>query len=672
MRTQCGAVFGSDPAFLGIVLLALVVRVAFAAEYLREPVGAIVPQDTEAYRDLSRAIATGHFDHPAFTALNSLYSFLLAPLASWPVAGATLVVAGLQILCDLVSLALIRFLAGLAYGRTTARVAAGLYAWHGTSVFYSALVLPVTVSVLAFLATLAALARCSHRPPPRATAAGLALGAFTLVRPNAIALLPVAVAWLFVAGARAGEGSRRERAARGAWFALGVFLALLPFALRSRLVEGHWSPLPSSGGINFYIGNHAEATGRYAHVPGVADRPVEQVQTSTEEASRRSGRALDAHGASAFWFREGLSWWLHSPRSAVALTLLKAAMFFRAEEPPLNISYAFVRKQVPVLRLCLGIGVWLPFTALGLLMSLRTSDEDRKPYAWLIAASALAFAASVIPFFIADRYRTPVVPLLAILAAHGGCVLAADLRRGRAARWLPAAALTALAGWGVNGPSAAFTFVSPGASVPGDDPMDHFKLSGVYCDRNQYDAAIAECRQGLALAPRSPDGFFCLATAYYFRKDYFRTEMALRATIENLGESEIPARKNLVFLYKELNLYQDALRESVTDDERAAVRAAQEEFARRTGDLAAYAADQLRAGLEQHRAGRLDEARLALRRSLQADGRRGEAHLALARVAADLQLHAEACTEIRLAEAQKPNDRTVAQAAAELCAREGP
>ena len=50
-----------------------------------------------------------------------------------------------------------------------------------------------------------------------------------------------------------------------------------------------------NGGINFYIGNHPEATGLYVHIPNVSDRPVEQVLSSSD-ALALLVRRLEAAG----------------------------------------------------------------------------------------------------------------------------------------------------------------------------------------------------------------------------------------------------------------------------------------------------------------------------------------------------------------------------------------
>ena len=62
----------------------------------------------------------------------------------------------------------------------------------------------------------------------------------------------------------------------------GLVLALLPVAIRNYAVAGDWSPASSHGGLNFYIGNNANADGTYRPVPGIT--PDMQIQAVNEQA----------------------------------------------------------------------------------------------------------------------------------------------------------------------------------------------------------------------------------------------------------------------------------------------------------------------------------------------------------------------------------------------------
>jgi tetratricopeptide (TPR) repeat protein len=286
-----------------------------------------------------------------------------------------------------------------------------------------------------------------------------------------------------------------------------------------------------------------------------------------------------------------------------------------------------------LLRLTLPLGLALPFALWGLAIAVRPENR-RRPDAWLLPALTLAYAVSVAAFFVADRYRLPVVPLLLLLAARGLDDLYASIRARRPLR--PAAACGVFA-FGVFYPFATFRYEA--------DPMPYVRLSDVLCTQGRAGEGLAECRHAAALAPDTPDVLFCFANAYYFQKDYLRAEMALRATLESLQHlpGDVPARRNLVWLYREQQLFADARRECRDADVCAAVDLDARAFVDRVGDLAAYAQAQYRHGRDHQAAGRWADARYAFKRALSADPRQVEACRALAEADAALGLPPEPC-----------------------------
>ena len=621
---------------IGLLIAAAAVRVAFGVTFLRAPVGAIVPLDTEPYRALAQAIATGQLGHPAFDYLNPPYAFLIAPFASLPPETGRAFTTGLQIVMDVAVVALVYFVARRLFGHELVALgASALYAFYGTAIFYTTLELPVTTSVLAFIGALAALLQAANRRPPFWLLAGLAWGVFLMARPNAVVLLPVVALWM-----------RGKPGKAAAFLMTGMALVLVPFSLRSLAQGTGPSPFPVNGGINFYIGNSEIAHGRYAHVPNVTDKPGQQVQTSIAEASRRAGQPLDARGASSFWFRAGLAWMAHEPAAALQLTLKKAGTFFRGEEVPLNISYDFAREHMPLLRACVGLGLILPLALWGMGVALlrgRGSDVG------LLLGTSWAYAASVIAFFISDRYRMPVVPLLAIFAAYGAAELVAAVRSRTPARIAVAVGALAVAAIFANYPFTFFRYAPDG--------VDHVKLSDVYVNRGEYDKALEECTQAAALSPEMPDTLFCFATAHYFRQSPFQAEMSLRAAMDaQVGTfSDVPARRNLAHVLKEQKLFQEALT-FADEDQKATIETEREAWKRDAGDLAAYARGQRDEASRQKERGQLFEARYSLRRAIEADPTLAEAHFLLAAVSGELRLDSEACAAARQAAARQPSE----------------
>jgi 4-amino-4-deoxy-L-arabinose transferase-like glycosyltransferase len=627
-------------------------RAAFAVSFLRHPLSAVVPQDTDAYWTLARAIAAGDLRHPAFAYLSPLYAFVLAPLVALPPATAHALVAALQVALDTGTIALVAYVARELFGTRAGLAAAALYAAYGLAIYYAAVVLPVTLMIALTAVFVAALVRGREGTPLQALASGGTLGLLALVRPNAVVLLPIAAAWVLQRN-RADSSARRRAAA----LAAGSLLVLLPWSVRAHAVGLGWSPFPVNGGINFYIGNHADANGMYVSVPNVSDLPLQQVTTSVEEAERRSGHSMDVRAASRFWWRAGLDFLQGQPAAAARLTAHKAALFLRAEEIPLNINYAFARSRLAVLRPTLGFGVLLPLAAAGLVALWLPPLAGSRADPLLLAASATVYAASVVAFFVSDRYRAPVVPLLAVLAGHGLLRLWPAKHEPRRGAVTSTAVLVVSAAL-VNGPFAAFRYP--------EYAKDYFELGRVHRDRGELAAAVDLYRKAAELSPEVPEALVELATTYHIAGRPLEAEMTLRRALA-MDAGSSPARRNLSLLYKEQGLYAEALRFAADDAQRASVRRAEEDLRRRNGDAAAYARGQYELGLRLYGERRLVDARYAfLRAAAEADA--GDAtYFALALVSKDLRLREDACAAVQKAAALAPADPEYAAERAALC-----
>lgn len=257
--------------------------------------------------------------------------------------------------------------------------------------------------------------------------AGAAVGLTCLIRPNAILLVPLWVVCLWsIRG-----GLRWVRPA--AVFAIGSALVIAPVTVRNAAVGGDFVPISSHGGINFWIGNHPQATGAFNLPPGVRGTP-EQVNLvdSTRLASEAAGRPLKPSEVSSCWFAKG---WAHikdHPRQAGRLFLRKLRMFWNRIEIPLNVNFHFLERSSPLLRIPLmHFGLISPLALLGIGLSLRRGKTLLPAYAFVAT-----FLVSAVAFFVSGRYRLPVVPVLIIFASFAGWWL---YSRARDRRWKPLA-----------------------------------------------------------------------------------------------------------------------------------------------------------------------------------------------------------------------------------------
>ena len=289
----------------------------------------------------------------------------------------------------------------------TAVIAALLAALYLHEIFYEGLLVKFSLVPLVTSVLLYATVRLRGGGRRWPIGSGVALAALALLRPNAMLMAPV-VTWAAVRRLPV-----RVALSRLGLVAGGVALLMGPMAFRDHLAarRGAASAL---GGIHFYIGSNPKADGEYIVLPRIRPDVVGHVVDARREAERRSGRSLTPEEASRFWFREGLAFIRNDPVRYGLLELRKLWFVLEASENgSFGDEFDDLRPASPVLKLpLLMFGTVMPLAVVGTIGCLRRR-------AWLLPAFALGIVASLLPFFVAGRYRLVLAPPLIALAALG-------------------------------------------------------------------------------------------------------------------------------------------------------------------------------------------------------------------------------------------------------------
>jgi tetratricopeptide (TPR) repeat protein len=399
--------------------------------------------DPAYYAAWSERIAAGQApgDGPYF--VDPLYAYVLAGLRL--VSGHALAAArALQLALDVGTVALTGALGARLLGtRGRGNAAALLVACSMPLIHSSVAIEKTTLSV--FLGTLALwlIARPAPRSPGlpwAALAAGAVTGLAALTRGNVLALAPLGALALWSADGRA---MRRAGA-----FAVGVALVVGVVTARNVAVSGQWVPTTANLGQNLYIAQQrTNVLGGY-HAPDFArPDPTYEEADFAAEAERRTGRRLSATEASRFWLGRALDEVAAAPGDAAARTLRKAWLVFHDVELPDNDDVDFSAEFSPVLRApAVWMGQLAPLALLGAIVTWRRRDPALPGGgARLLTWAVLAYAATLVVFFVLGRLRAPLVPPLAILAAAGIDWLAARVHARDRRAWVGGAALVAVA-----------------------------------------------------------------------------------------------------------------------------------------------------------------------------------------------------------------------------------
>jgi len=242
--------------------------------------------------------------------------------------------------------------------------------------------------------------------------AGLAIGLAALDRTNVLLFVPVAM-W-YVAG-RFTSAFRKWQITPALIFLACVIGVVLPVTLRNSIVGRDLVLVSSNAGVNLYIGNNPDAPGVFYLPDGSGLSNDDLEGTARQVAERALGRDLAPSQVSAYWAERAGQFIIHDPLRSAGLVLNKFLMFWNAYEVPNNLDYYFIRDNIaPVLHFTF-LGFWLlaPIAVVGAIWRWRRGLHHGEK---LLIAFLITYMISVLPFFITERYRLPIVPVLIVFA----------------------------------------------------------------------------------------------------------------------------------------------------------------------------------------------------------------------------------------------------------------
>ena len=393
-----------------IFCLALLLRLICVADLKGLPFFDHPIMDAAYHNTWAREILAGHLgkEEPFFRA--PLYPYFLA-LTYLLSKGSYLVPRLVQAVMGALTAVITFSLAGRYFGRIAAAATGIMCAVYPVLIYFDGELLTETLFILLTLTGLLLLERatCSERKRPWFLA-GIALGLALITRPAIALFLPVA-------GAGAIALSKRKSLAVGL-LAAGIILPLAPVTLHNYAASGEFIPVVWQGGLNFYLGNNADATGWSATSPELRKDWAGGYADMIAIPREALGRQPTFTEVSDYWTRRGLAFMRQKPLKWAELTARKIALFWSRQELPNNQDFNFMKMYSWVLR---NPAVTFGTTAPLALAGLFAFWPRRRKLVFLYGLILSSFVGTV-AFFVCDRYRLPSVPLLLILA--GGFISA--------------------------------------------------------------------------------------------------------------------------------------------------------------------------------------------------------------------------------------------------------
>ena len=371
-------------------------------------------------------------------------------------------------------------------GRALFNPAVGLLAGIGAAlcgplIFFDGELLPASLAAFVDLLALVVLLRVWRRPSRWGfLGAGAAFGVGALAVPTVLTFavaVPIVLLW---------RAPCRQGLIWTGAFALGVILAVTPVAWRNWAIGGDGVGISYNAGINLYIGNNPDYAETVAIRPGWEwdDLVTQPARAGIERPSAKS-----AYFAERAWdYIKG------DPTGWLGLMGHKLGAFWHGDERGRNQPIYFWRTYSNVLSASLwkaGIafpfGLVAPLALWGMLLSLRRIGPT-----WPLLY-ALSYCLGVVAFFVAARYRVPVLPVLLVFAAYGLWALWDWVRAGR---WRSLGLGLAVC--------LAFAFAANSHLAPMDmegDAAIHYNLGNAYAEAGDKKRALAAFERAVAEDP---------------------------------------------------------------------------------------------------------------------------------------------------------------------------
>jgi tetratricopeptide (TPR) repeat protein len=613
--------FGS--ATLTIFVVAFALRMVHIWQIRETPLFSVLLGDARVYDEWAQRIAGGDWIGREVFYQAPLYPYFLGLI--YRLAGRSLMLVRIaQAVIGSCSCVLVAAAARRLFSAPAGLAAGLMLAVYAPAIFFDSLIQKSVLDVFFVCMALWLIARILSEPPKAWSwlALGLAVGALSLTRENALAFIVVILGWAVLRfGWRA-----------AAVFTLGVAAMLLPVIVRNSIVGGGFYITTAQLGPNFFIGNHPGANGTYQSLRYGRGDPEYEQRDATDLAQYALHRLLTPAEVSSYWMHRAFDFIISDPGAWLKLIARKATLLGNATEMADTEDQATYSDYSMVLRL-LGpvthFGVFVPLALVGIL----AAWTDRRRLG-IFYALLVAYSGSVLLFYVVARYRYPLVPILMLFAGAG--VAAGTQAFARAVfpvqrLTLPAATVVAVAvfaNWPMNSVSAmrAVTETNLGAALQND----------------RLDDAIVHYRRAISIQPDYAPAYNDLGVA-------LREQKRIGEATESYQKALKLQPEFATAHYNFANLLLDQ------GDPAAAI----DHFQRAMQREPASADVHNNFGIALASSGRIDEAVSEFRRAIDLDPSSAKAYRNLGDVLSARNRPAEAISALRRAVDLAPNDAAV-------------
>jgi predicted negative regulator of RcsB-dependent stress response/4-amino-4-deoxy-L-arabinose transferase-like glycosyltransferase len=282
----------------------------------------------------------------------------------------------------------------------------------------------------------------------------------------------------------------------------GVALVMVPVSIAAACATGRFSVMPSSGGLNLYIGNNPN------YCETLSIRPGEEWDSLLIKLPSQHGMGKSVWDEDRFFKQQVMEYVKNQPFDFAKGLGRKAMEIVCSREIPRNLNIYMFGKWSRLLRLLtwkaggfgFPFGLIFPLAVLGIIFNWRHIPAP-------VIFFVVLYPLSIILVFVAGRYRVPMIPILAVLASAG---LISAAERVRLRRWREFILIAAV----VAGTVLLSTLPGPFCEEQVAFEPEFYQFVGHgLIKRGHYDKAMECLSEALRLKPDYNETYFYMGEA---------------------------------------------------------------------------------------------------------------------------------------------------------------
>jgi 4-amino-4-deoxy-L-arabinose transferase-like glycosyltransferase len=420
MKKNCFSIPIVNKNVLFLIFWALLIKVFHAWELNHSVLGAVLIGDELTHQAWTEDLKLGKFLDLAPFFRAPLYGFFVSGIQFFAV-NALEAVRSVQFLLGVLSVLLIYGIGLQCFSPRVAFFSAFFSANYGLLTYFEGQLLLEPLYIFLSLCGLYTLHKAYTLGQSKMISLSAAcFGLACLTRPNLLLFLPLALLVLL----------RKKNILKTClFFLLPLVFLFTPVALVNTIQDGRFCFLSTQGGINFYVGNNADADGIIPCVPlSPSDishtSPLKEIAWKTDNLwqamllipSAETGKHFSESEASRWWYGKTWESIFKNPLVFLERIFKKTLFLVGAIEPWNNTDPKYVcDNYFPCLRVLNTVFNF--FTLWILFLPGIVRAWTRYPQSRFLMVYLLVMAVSVILFFVNSRFRLPMIPIMTCFAA---------------------------------------------------------------------------------------------------------------------------------------------------------------------------------------------------------------------------------------------------------------